>query len=222
MENNVAWSFSALTQFETCPKQYYHYKVAKDIKDFGNEKSNYGQDVHKALELRLVKGKKLPMDMQHHEPIIQKIEATEGTKLGEQKLALNNQFQPTGWFDSDAWVRAVLDVAVVNNPTAFIGDYKTGKIKNDFTQLTLSAAIFSAYEPEITEYRLAYLWLGHKQISSKSVSRRDLLSVWNDILPRQRRLADAVQATEFPARPNYLCKKYCGIKSCPHNGQSGT
>ena len=51
-----AWSFSALTRYEQCPKQYYHLNVAKDFKDEDTEFSASGKETHLALYHRVVKG----------------------------------------------------------------------------------------------------------------------------------------------------------------------
>jgi dipeptidyl aminopeptidase/acylaminoacyl peptidase len=45
-----AWSFSSLKTFSTCPKKFYHIRVAKDIKEPEGEQAMYGKIVHEAAE----------------------------------------------------------------------------------------------------------------------------------------------------------------------------
>lgn len=213
------WSFSNLELYETCPKKYYHLRVAKDVKDKGNAVSNYGSEAHKHFEDRLVKGTTLPLDLRHHEKVLKKLEDAKGEGLGEQKLALTRDFEPTGFFDKDVWVRGIVDYTKHNAPHLVIVDHKFGKMKEGFDQLKLMAAMLFAYMPEIETCTAMYYWAKEKKITSIKFTRDDIPDIWAAFLPRVEQMEKAWKTTDFPARTNYLCKRYCPVKSCPHCGQ---
>ena len=48
-----AWSYSSLTNFETCPRQFKLLKIDKVVPFKETEAIRHGNEVHKALELRL-------------------------------------------------------------------------------------------------------------------------------------------------------------------------
>ncbi len=209
------WSFSVLSVFETCRKKYYHLKVLKDVKDGDSEAAREGKEVHNAMYQRVLKGKALPVPMRQHEKLAARFADAKGEKHGEMKMCLNNKFEPVDWFASDAWVRAIVDLLIVNGDTAIIVDWKTGKIKLDWTQLKLAACILSRLMPEINNFKLVFVWLRESKISSESISRGDLKSVWLDLLPRVKEIEIAKQTTAFPATESGLCG-WCPVQQCPH------
>jgi hypothetical protein len=201
----IAWSHSALNKFETCPKQFFHLRVKRDFKEEENEHLRYGKKVHKALDLRISQGKKLPMELTHLEPVCQSFCDRKGEILTEQQLALDGNFEPCDWFDPNAYVRAVLDLVVFSEekPSVFIGDWKTGaKISDDFSEF----------------FRLAFLYTKTKSILTDALHRDDIGDVWAENLQKVRRLEKAVQTTEFPARPSGLCRRHCPIRTCGYFG----
>ena len=47
---NFTWSYSALKEYENCPRKYYEIRVAQNYTVIPSEKMIYGTEVHKALE----------------------------------------------------------------------------------------------------------------------------------------------------------------------------
>ena len=45
------WSYSKIKSFETCPKQFYHVKVAAEYPEATNEAMLYGNRLHTAAAL---------------------------------------------------------------------------------------------------------------------------------------------------------------------------
>jgi hypothetical protein len=215
MARPFAWSFSALTRFENCPKQYYHLNVAKDFKDEDTEWSADGKIVHGGLYNRVLKNIKLPLPIRHMEPFAAKFATTEGEKHGEMKLALNRKFEPVDFFAPDAWVRSVVDLLIVRDSKAIIVDWKTGKVKDDFTQLLLTAGVLSRYMPEIDFFTLVYVWTKSRTVTRKTATLSKLTSMWNELLPRVGNIESSIRTTTFPAKPSGLCR-YCPVRSCPH------
>lgn len=215
MTKPFAWSYSALARYEQCPKQYYHINVAKDVKDeFSSEQGNEGDLIHKALYKRVVKGEPLPLPFRHFEKTAAKFADTKGEKHGEIRLALNRDFEQTDYFAKDVYLRAIIDLLVVTGKHALVVDWKTGKVKPEFTQLAMSAAVLSQCMPELETFTIAYVWLKHKNLSTKRYTRAELLEIWSDLIPRANRVEKAIKTTDFPAKPSGLCG-WCPVTSCP-------
>ena len=213
-----AWSYSTLDSFLLCPKKYYAEKIAKSASEVTSEATNYGSEAHKHFEQRVKNGKKLPMDLAHHEKVVARLAGAPGDKYTEQKIALTADFKPTGFFDKDVWCRAVIDLIIVNDANGVIVDWKFGKMKQEFDQLDLMVAVVFALYPEMQGIKGMFYWAKEKEITAKSYTRDDIPTIWNDFLPKVKRFNEAFAKEEFPARPNYLCKRYCNVKSCPNHG----
>ena len=216
--NDFTWSYSRLKNYETCPKRHLHYDVVKDIREPETGQMSEGNAIHKALELRIGKGRKLPLGMSQYEPVAAKLAALPGTNYAEQKLALTKDFMPVGFFGKGVWFRTILDFCNINGSTAAVIDYKTGKPAEDMTQLQLLAATIFHHDPEIQRVKARLLFLNHNHAERAEFVREDLTEIWSEILPRVRRLQRALEENEFPPKPSGLCKKYCAVVLCPYYG----
>jgi hypothetical protein len=214
-----AWSFSALTRYENCPKQYYHLSVAKDFKDTDSSYAADGKVIHDGMHARVIKGTPLPLPIRYLEPLAAPFALAKGEKHGEMQLALNAKFEPVAWFADDTWVRAIVDLLIIQKKPdrheAIIVDWKTGKVKDDFTQLRLTAAILSRYMPEVDFFTMVYVWTQSKQITKRTATLSMLTQTWNELLPRVSKIKSAIRETTFPARPSGLCR-FCPVRTCPH------
>ena len=209
------WSYSTLSMFEQCRKKFYHLKVAKDVKDSDSSFSHEGKEVHDAMYQRVLKGTPLPLPIRHYERWAAAFEKRPGEKHGEMKLCLNNKFEPVDWFAKDAWVRAIVDLLIIDGKTAVIVDWKTGKVRIDWTQLKLAAAVLSRLMPEIEHFKLIFVWLRENQMDIEPLDKADIKEVWNELLPRVKAIEVAKKTTEFPATESGLCR-YCPVEQCPH------
>ena len=204
MAKRFAWSYSALTGYETCPKQYYHLRVKKDIQEAPNPAMLEGGAVHKALELRVGTGKPLPLNLKHHEKLCSKFASAPGQVLVERKLALNEKLEETTYFASDVWVRGVFDVAVMYGDTLMIYDYKTGKRKPDSQQLRLFAALGKAVWPGIKTIKTYFLWLNTKEVDKAEIPAEEVPLIWAEFEPRVAAMEEASKTGYYPARPSGL------------------
>lgn len=215
-----SWSYSQLNGYETCPRRYQAYNVTKEVVEKENEQLREGKDIHSAFEARINLGTKLPLGMGMHEPLMKRLTEVPGQVYGERRLALNDSFEPVTWFSPGAWFRQIIDYTNVrDNGVAVVVDFKTGRPREDATQLELSALSIMAQDPSIHTVRTALIFVGYdNQTEAQSYSRSDITDLWDGILPRVADLKRAREQDNFPPKPGGLCKRYCGVKTCPFWG----
>jgi len=215
-----SWSYSQLNNYETCPRRYQAYNVTKEVVEPESEHLKHGHDVHAAFEQRINFGTKLPLGMGMHEPLMARLTSVPGSVYGERKLAMNADFEPVAWFAPDAWFRQILDYTNVRDDgLAVTVDFKTGKPKEDMTQLELSALTLMVQDPSVERVRTALIFVGYNQTEQATYVREDIPELWDGILPRVHELKRAKDKNEFPPKPGGLCRRYCGVKSCPYWGR---
>lgn len=221
----VAWSYSVLNSFETCAYRHFKTKVEKTVTEQQGEELLYGNRVHKALEHRVKSKQPLPGSMGQWEPMVQRLElsAVGGRIVAEQQLALDQNYRATGWFGKGAtapWVRGITDLTIYKGEKAAVFDYKTGKRDPVNAQLRLTAAMTFAINPHIKLIHNAFLWLKTNEIDSEVFTRADVPAIWQEFMPRVRRLEIAHEAGVWPKKPSGLCKNHCPVPKamCEYRG----
>lgn len=220
----VAWSFSVLNSFETCAWRHYQVSVLKEVSEQQSEQMLHGNRVHKALELRVKNKTPLPQDMRHYEPLVQRLErsAVGGRIEAEQKMALDDKFQPVTYFSKmpPVWVRGITDVSIFKGNKAFVGDYKTGAPKPDSAQLRLTAAMTFAHHKHIDTIFNTFLWLKTDTTTNETFHRADVPEIWREFFPRVQRLEIAFAENKWPKKPSGLCREYCPVprSKCEYRG----
>jgi CRISPR/Cas system-associated exonuclease Cas4 (RecB family) len=212
----TAWTYSSLDKYLTCPKQYYHLRIVRDVKEPPSEQTIWGEKVHKALEDFIQHSKKLPDDMSHWTGFMEKIRRLNGTKHTEMKLSVDVNFQPCEW--DHAWSRGIVDLLVINKDTALVVDYKTGKRKPS-DQLSLYAAYVFAHYPEVNTVTTAFVWLKDRKVDKETFTRDDIAAIWQRFLPVVTKINASLDTNKWPARPSGLCRQWCYVLTCEHNGR---
>ena len=213
-----AWSYSKLKNFESCPKRHWHIDIQKDVKEEEGEALLFGNELHKAMAKRVEAGLPLPKAFVEYEPWAAKAATPGGKLLVEQKFAIRADFGPTEFFAKDAWFRGVADVLRVQGPVALVIDWKTGKVKDDSVQLALTAQCVFSHYPDVKAVRTEFVWLAEEATTRADFRRGDMPEFWASIWPRVSALEQAHKLSEYPPRPNGLCRRYCPVSSCPHHG----
>lgn len=210
-----AWSYSSLSKFETCPYQYYRVKVTQDIVEPPTEATDWGKKVHLALEERVRDKKPLPDWAKQWEPLAAKFDRYGGRVFCELEIGLTKDFKPTGFHESNAWYRGVIDVGV-SGVTAYLGDYKTGKIKEDHDQLKLFAATYMCSNDFVESCKTKYLWLKYGVSSTLDIRRDEVPAIWQEFIPRVSRLEAAFDKDKWLKKPSGLCRGWCPVRDCEH------
>lgn len=216
-----AWSYSKLKNYETCPKRYYNVDVAKLVKEEESENLQYGNTLHKVIAEAIIGKAPLPKHFAHLQGWVDKVTSSGMAQpkiLVEQQLAITKDFGPTEWSGRDAWYRGIADVIKIIGPVAVVLDWKTGKILEDGVQLALMAQCVFAHHPEVQKIRTEFVWLKEDATTRADFARDDMAKVWAGVLPRVQLLESAHKAAEFPAKPGYLCRKWCPVDTCTHHG----
>jgi RecB family exonuclease len=215
-------SFSRLSTFEQCPAQFDYLYVSKRVVNQSNEHSEYGDRVHKVLEAKgkgtldegaLSAEEKITLDKWG--PIVDRITSQSGDKYFEHQMAVNRNLQPVGWFAPDVWIRSIADVLVVDGATAYCLDYKTGKVKENPTQLQLFAAMVFWHFPQVETVKTSFVWLKFDEVTNSRYERRFLDALWRALEPRFTKVQDIIELGVFETKPSGLCP-WCAAKDiCP-------
>lgn len=216
-----AWSYSKLKNFEICPKRHWHIDIQKDVKEEESEQLAYGNNLHTHMANYVSKNIPLPIPYnsavnQHWADIVL---AAPGTTLVEQKYAIRRDFSACpGYFDRDVWYRGIGDVVKIHGPVALVIDWKTGKIVEDSVQLALMAQCVFSHFPVVQAIRAEFIWLKEDASTRQNFKRADMVSMWNGLLPRVQTLENASKSMTYPPKPGHLCRKWCPVVGCPHQG----
>ncbi|MDD1625972.1 MAG: PD-(D/E)XK nuclease family protein [Methylococcaceae bacterium] len=223
MAKPPAWSYSSLAQFIMCPRMYEGSRVTKTVPYVENASNKYGKDLHKAAELYIAKETPLPSQFEFILSYLNTLSAIKGTKYCELKLGLairDGKFVACDFFAPDVYFRGVADLAIVNDDRAFIVDYKAGKSASyaDEKQLALLAAAIFARFPHVRKVKGMLLFVIAKQIIKTEYEYEDRFSIFSKLASDLIRREEAYKTGVFNPIPNGLCKAYCGVKTCLHNG----
>lgn len=210
----LPWSHSALGQFKNCPRQYYEVRIAKSVRESRSEAMIWGEEVHKHFENRLKDGVVLPSTLEAHEPFLKYLNDLPGHEIVEDRIALDEQLRPCGFFDKNVWYRGVIDYGKVNGTNARIVDHKTGKVKNNFDQLKLFAIHTFTRFPEVTDIRAEYYWTQNLSTSGETYTRDQVPELWEHFVPDLKQYAQAFQDDVWQPRQSGLCNGWCPVTGC--------
>lgn len=215
-----AWSYSKLKNYETCGRRHHEIDLKKSFKEEESENLTWGHDLHEGMANAIGKGKPLPVTMKRYQDYVDVARkyAKLGTVKVEQKLAFGRDFKASSWFDNSTWFRAILDVAILIDDLAIILDWKTGKILEDSVQLGLSATTAFINYPQLERIQTSFIWIGNEATTNHLWTRKDLPSLWADLMPRVKRLEEAYYSQSYQPSPSGLCRKYCPVETCEYYG----
>jgi CRISPR/Cas system-associated exonuclease Cas4 (RecB family) len=211
------WSYSALKEYENCPKKYYEIRVAQNYTVIPSEQMIYGTEVHKALEDYVKDGKELALNYLRFKPAADALIDIPGEKYPEYEMALSRDKTPCDFADSNRWVRGIVDLLIVDGDYAFIVDYKTGSSKYpDPKQLRLMSLMTFAHFPNVNKIKAGLLFVMHGSFVTEEYTREDLDKSWAKFNGPLGRLDNSYDNNVWPPNPTPLCK-YCPVKSCDFN-----
>lgn len=220
--SNRAWSYSRIKAFETCPKQFYHLKVAKDYVEPETDAMNYGTAFHLAAEEFIRDGKPLEHRFAFAKPALDALAGRPGVKLCELRLSLTKDLEPCDFFAKDVWWRGIVDLAIINGDVADVVDYKTGKSAKyaDTGQLELMALAMFKYYPALKRIRAGLLFVIPREFIKAKYANADEPQLWGKWINRYDRMEKAFDTDTWNPKPSGLCRAHCLVTECVHNGKS--
>jgi hypothetical protein len=232
-----------MSAYETCPKQFYETRIAKNFKQEESAEMAWGNAVHKAMENNIKYGRALPANMEQFQWGLDLFKHKQPTtKLhAELDVGITENHTKTGFWDADCWVRGKIDVIAVagDETSALNGDWKTGKLKPNSQQLLLSTLICLDNYPRLATVRTVFIWLAEpnkeKRLTQKLFVRQDSGDItstdnkgkivtqspdelWDPFVATIDDMKHSLQHDIWPAKPSGLCKQWCPVMTCPHNG----
>ncbi len=218
-----AWSYSGIHLFEQCPKKYEGEKITKEVKFTDTEATLYGKELHSAAELYIKDDSPLDPRFGWMLPTLERLKGIEGEKFCELKLGVkrvDGRLEACDFFDPKVWMRGIADLCIVNGSMGHCIDYKTGKSSRyaDPRQLALMAAAMFLKFPQLERIKAALLFVVAGDIVKTEFKRENAFDIFAELDELLTRRDQAYSLNVFNPRPNGLCAKYCGVKSCIHNG----
>lgn len=219
-----AWSYSALKLFETCPRKYEAERVTKEVPYTETEATVYGTELHKAAEDFIRDGVPIPERFSFVQPYLDKLAAYPGEKFCEIKLGVKREdgrLVACDFKDPDVWFRGIADLVIVDGTRAWVVDYKTGKSARyaDIRQLALMAAALFLKYPELEKIKTSLLFVVCKDFVKKDFQAEYGLSIFSELSGLLQAREEAYESNVWNPRPNGLCRKWCPVTSCPHQGE---
>lgn len=221
--SDIAWSHSALNEFENCPHKYYRARVSKDVRDPGGPALDWGNDVHEALEHYLRSRAAMPANIVQYQPFADQVLElqTRGNMRMEveEEICLDAKWQPASWFSKKAFFRAKADVALYapNNAFALNIDWKTNKrYYGTNGQDARNAAAMMLWNPSVL---VVEAWFWYVGLDKKVVRRYTRNQLPQLLAPSLQSVQDIVRAygtATWPKKPSGLCK-FCPVADCENN-----
>ena len=218
----LPWSYTALEDFNNCPRAYHAKYVLKSIKRTTTPELIWGREVHKHFEDRLSVGTQLPKELEHHEPFMRRLDDKPGVAFIEQKIGFDMKAQPCHFFAQDVWCRGAIDYKKVDadRGCADIVDHKTGKVHNKLDQLGLFALHTFAQHPQVNLINAKYYWTQTAQVTKKVWGRAEIPELWGLFTPKLKQYKLAFQSDCWTPKQSGLCKRHCDVLDCEFNGKT--
>lgn len=219
MTKPLVWSYSFISTYLNCPRMAHAKYVSKEVPYVETEQMRWGNKVHKAFEQRLNDKRPLTQDLMQWEPLCTQLEMT--PVKAEVKMGVSALGAPEEFFGHHVWGRGVVDVLKVQDDKAWIGDWKTGKVREDPLELEIFGLFIRVHNPHITKVTGNYIWMQENRLGEQhdvSDHKRTwafIQKISADIDTLKKHLGDK----PWPEKQNGLCKQWCDVVSCQFNGR---
>lgn len=214
-------SYSRIKDWEKCPR-LAQFKHIHKIKEAENPAMLRGKELHSQAEQYIKGGDPQadpPMALWNVQEYMREYAGWDEPQC-ELQLAVNDQWEPTGWFDKDVYLRAVVDLLSVSIPKARIVDHKSGKIYDEHPlQAELYACFGFAGWKEVDEVEVQFNYIDQGTRMNYTFTRDQyeaLRAKWDEKMTSMRN--DDV----FPTNPGRHCR-WCNFSKakggpCEHGG----
>lgn len=217
MTTPLVGTHTLLNDYENCPRKANERYIKKSIPYVETPQMAWGNVVHKSCERRLTSGVPLPPDVQHLEGICKALEAV-GKVQGELQVAVNKNWEPCTFKADDVWFRGKIDVPIIlDQKRAFIIDWKTGKEREDPTELHRHAALWYSRLPTLVEIKAFYVWEQKSALGKMHpIDMGTVAGARMEINGIMAHIQQAIATGYFPPRESPLCG-WCDVHWCEFN-----
>lgn len=224
------WSHSSLKELSNCPAKFVETKIRKSVPFKGSKEMDFGNDVHKALELYVEEGKPLRKEHSHFQfmgdRVLRLARATGADPLCELQVGVKKDGSPSSFFGQEVYGRGKLDVLLLSTSglNAVGVDYKTGKHNRwsveDARQQGIRMAHFVfAKFPKLEKCSMLFMFpdefKGRREQTWHYV-RDNIEFQMEKTEELLHDLAGYLKEDKWPRRTGPLCA-YCPVTKCPHN-----
>jgi hypothetical protein len=222
MTKPFSFTYSKLKSFETCGRQHKAQLDKLPGMEPSGDAIDYGNQVHMALHAALKDDTPLPKRLSFLQYWVDWVKSLPGERFVEEKWGLDKYFNEIAFFTDLAWLRLIVDVAVVNHDAgvAWLIDWKTGKRLEEPLQLWLGAALMFQKFPELQVIDSMFVWLkeddgknSHECISTETIKRSQIDDLWTQLIPRIKVYEDALATGAFYPSPGRHCR-WCKVVDC--------
>ena len=221
--NAAPWSFSKIKAFQQCPKQFYHEKVIKQYPFKMTEAIRYGDQFHKAAEKYIRDGEELPKRFLYAKDSLDALKRKRGDKLCEYRMGLTEDLEPCGFYEDNVWWRGIADLIILNQDQglAYVVDYKTGKSSRyaDKGQLELMAMATFKHFPNVDTVRAGLLFVVCEDLVRSTYEQYEADTLWDKWMDNFQTMETAYKVDVWHPKPSGLCRQWCQVMECPHNGR---
>lgn len=222
----LTFSYTAIEQFQTCPRQFEAQRILKVIKNAESAERSGGTDGHTAIENAIKYRQHVePAHAQHQWMVDLAYQLPWTRAYTEIPLAMDRDWQPLplGMNGEIPWGRthtfAKLDFLGhhAQNETLVYTDWKFGKSnKPKPAQIEYGLLLSMLAMPSVKEGH-GYLVFADRTVPPPVVLRRDDLprtqAIW---MARINEIEEAAINKHFPAKPSGLCFGWCNYTACEH------
>lgn len=216
-------SHTFLNDWENCPHKAFRKFIAKDLPRTPASKAmGWGIEVHAAFEARIRHKRPFP-DSMPYEMFAAPFDKLQPHVKAEVALGITAAGQRCDFFDKDnVWLRGKLDVCVIGDYQPSIGvtsaaifDVKTGKRREDPSELAVHAVLLKANWPTVQKVTAHYVWLQDNEVG-KPHDVSDTSATLGTIRKTMDNVASCIEIEDFPKRRNPLCS-WCDVLDCENN-----
>lgn len=206
----VAWSYSGLSTFERCPKQFKLVRIDKRVKDVPGKAAQRGIKVHNEIEARIKNGTPLSDEIAWLDPVIEQLLNTPHDICeAEKEIAFTKDLTPCKWTDwNRVWHRSKLDVYFEGGggTVGIAIDWKTGGVRTYQTQADTYAAVLFKYRPKLLFIQVNFFFIDDKSQAQYTYDRKIADDLWDELMVRVQALQDADADDCWPAQPGEHCR----------------
>jgi hypothetical protein len=208
-------SFSSLSNFEKCPWHLYLTKIEK-CPDVAGPAAQRGTEIHDKAE-NYITGKtiddEIPKELVKFETLFKDMRSrySDGAIHVEEDWGFTRDWEKTGYYAKDVWLRMKLDALDMESPTsAQVYDWKTGRkfgneVKHGQQALLYVIGTFALF-PELEYIKSNMVYTDKGEIMTTGYSRDQAMLFFDRF---NLRFNQATTCIDFKPTPNATSCRWC-------------